>query len=110
MALKHIYWAHVGDEETGSQVTRFSGLTWSKPPREDSVPSGGGLARQRREQGVDFGGLVLRAHILERLRRFPPRQTRIRGVPQRPRRLTEFSQHFGLKKQVLNALCLQDPV
>ena len=68
-----------------------------------------GLARKRGEQGVDFGGLVLGAHILERLRRFSPCQTGIRGVTECPRRLAKLPQHLGLKQTVLETLCFEDP-
>jgi len=46
---------------------------------------------------LPIGGLVLGAHILERLGRLLPGQAGIHRIPEGPRRLAKLAQHLGLK-------------
>ena len=66
------------------------------------------LTREICKQRVDFCCFVPGADILERLRGFAPRKSRLIPVPQRARGLAKLPQHLRLQQPVFQTLCFED--
>ena len=65
------------------------------------------LARERREQRVDFRRFVPRTHILERLRCLAPGESGLIRISERPRSLAELAQQLGLEQPVFETFSFE---